>query len=70
MNETTQKTAPAWSARCDCYNYHPSASGRCTCRSDSGGGRGVTDPTRPAGQVAICEHCRTHCPAGAGPRKG
>lgn len=53
---------PAQSGRCDCYNGHHSHSGRCTNRQ-------ITDPTRYRGEVAICEHCREHCPAGCGSRK-
>ncbi len=66
MNETNTK--PAWSARCECYNCHASASGRCTCRSSGGHIGGVTDPTRFEGEVAICEECRANCPAGSGKR--
>lgn len=54
----------AWSARCDCYDYHSSASGRCTCRSDDGKGghaKGVYDPTHKRGEVAICSDCRINC---------
>lgn len=54
---------PAWSARCDCYNGHNSASGRCNCRSDGPVARpdGVTDPTRKEGEQALCTYCRAHC---------
>lgn len=68
----TTQTKPAWSARCDCYNNHPSSSGRCTCRyskTDDGYTDGVTDPTRHAGEAAICEECRNNCPAGKGNRQ-
>jgi len=50
---------PAWSARCDCRNDHSSSSGRCNARN-------VTDVTRDAGEIAICEKCRSCCPVGRG----
>ena len=59
---TKTQTKPAWSARCNCYDGHNSASGRCHARN-------VTDPTRHEGQAAICEACRAGCPAGSGDRK-
>lgn len=61
---------PAWSARCDCYNNHPSSSGRCTCRFSGNDLKknGVTDPTRNEGDVAICEECRANCPVDKGGR--
>jgi len=63
-----KKIKPAWSARCDCYNYHNSTSGRCPCRnSGSSKSGGVTDPTRSEGHIAICEQCREQCPDGKGP---
>lgn len=66
---TLQSTKPAWSARCDCYHGHASASGRCTCRDDGDALRdGVTDPTHYDGQVAICSDCRANCPAHRGER--
>lgn len=45
----------AWSARCDCYSGHASASGRCTARD-------VTDPTQAPGSKAVrCTDCRETC---------
>lgn len=68
---------PAWSARCNCYNGHPSASGRCTCRYDGIPPgehhlhNGVVDPTRDGDKFeqAVCSDCRKNCPAGNGTRK-
>ncbi len=60
---------PAWSARCDCYSGHASASGRCTCRSSYYDGRyqdGVYDPTHREGEAAICAECRQKCLVGNG----
>lgn len=66
------ETAPAWSARCDCYNNHHSNSGRCTCRHDGppkpNGAQSVTDPTRFKGQPAYCAACRKNCGHGDGAR--
>ena len=59
--EVKDRSKPTQSTRCECYNNHPSASGRCTCRP-------VTDPTRFFGEIAICEECRANCPVGAGKR--
>jgi hypothetical protein len=44
----------AWSARCDCYKGHNSASGRCNVRNVTAD---HTDPKRPV----LCERCRTEC---------
>lgn len=47
-----------WAARCECYNGHASASGRCTARN-------VTDPTTTASHDAVaCEECRAECMKG------
>ena len=73
---TTDTSKPAWSARCCCYNSHPSSSGRCTNRSDGPTGldqhgnrlHGVLDPTRYESEGAVCEDCRGNCPCGEGSR--
>ena len=67
MNINSQNRA--WSARCHCYNYHNSSSGRCTCRNSGreAYGLGILDPTRKPGDLAVCEYCREHCPIGKGP---
>lgn len=71
-------TKPATSGRCYCYDGgpgHSPNSGRCNCTSDGPTEPGpgyrhfVTDPTRHAGEKAICESCRANCPAGAGTRQ-
>ena len=50
-----QSTQGKWSARCDCYKGHSSASGRCNHRD-------VTDPTATqTGHGVICEDCRREC---------
>ena len=51
QNETTQG---AWAARCQCYNGHASASGRCNQRN-------VTDPHAEPGKAVMCESCRKEC---------
>lgn len=43
-----------WSARCNCYKGHNSASGRCNTRD-------VVDTVAKPGEAALCDHCRTHC---------
>lgn len=55
MNAAAKNTGK-WSARCDCYHGHASASGRCRNRE-------VHDPTARAGtdDGAICDDCRREC---------
>ena len=48
------QTKPARSARCDCRELHATWSERCAQKN-------VVDPTRFAGDVAICESCRKFC---------
>ena len=48
------QTKPARSARCDCREMHATWSERCAQKN-------VVDPTRFAGDVAICESCRKFC---------
>lgn len=57
-------TAPApgkWSARCDCYKGHNSASGRCNARD-------VTDPQAAGNDAVLCERCRRECRGNGGGR--
>jgi hypothetical protein len=44
----------AWSARCDCYAGHNSASGRCNVRNVTAS---HSDATRPV----LCERCEREC---------
>lgn len=45
-----------WSARCQCYKGHNSASGRCNARN-------VTDAHAKPGEPVLCERCRFECKA-------
>lgn len=57
---STENTNPkgavpgVWAARCECYNDHNSASGRCNNRD-------VTDPQARPGEAVLCERCRKEC---------
>ena len=72
MSEHVPELQPltiAWAARCQCYRFHNSSSGRCNCRGsnqeDKPAGyeqcHGVFDPTQPAGGQAYCKNCREEC---------
>jgi hypothetical protein len=54
INELTT-TVTRWSARCECYKDHNSASGRCNVRDVFG----------ENDKAALCERCREEC-AGVG----
>lgn len=45
-----------WSARCECYKMHNSASGRCNARD-------VTDH-EAKGKPIVCERCKRECRKG------
>ena len=49
-----QRPRLMWSARCDCYKGHNSASGRCNVRD-------VTALVRTEGAPVLCERCLTQC---------
>lgn len=46
--------AGRWAARCECYEGHNSASGRCNVRD-------VIDPQAKPGERVLCVRCRKEC---------
>ncbi len=54
--EPQAEESARWSARCECYSNHNSASGRCNTRN-------VTDPHAKKGERVLCSRCRSTCGA-------
>lgn len=57
VKQSSEITDPVWSARCDCYKWHNSASGRCNARDIEVSARQYLSDNRRC----LCEGCHKNC---------